>query len=100
MILTPKVKFTVSKGQYNELGQINDTHLKINEHTAWHVLASTSLGKESVESIVATADGLVGGHLAVGLDAVLQAVELPAGITNLNTGLADVDRNYLTHCKQ
>jgi hypothetical protein len=30
-------------------------------------------------------------HLAIWLDAVLQAVELPAGITNLDTSLADVD---------
>ena len=30
-------------------------------------------------------------HLAIGLDAVLQAVELPAGIADLHAGLADVD---------
>jgi hypothetical protein len=30
-------------------------------------------------------------HLAIGLDAVLQAVELPAGVSDLDTGLADVD---------
>jgi len=36
-------------------------------------------------------------HLAVGLDAMLQAVELPAGISDLDTGLADVDGDHLTH---
>ena len=56
----------------------------------------TSLGKEGVERVVGDADGLVGGHLAVRLDAVLQAVELPAGITNLATGLANVDGDALT----
>jgi hypothetical protein len=36
-------------------------------------------------------------HLAIGLDAVLKAVELPAGISDLDTGLADVDGDDLTH---
>ena len=36
-------------------------------------------------------------HLAIRLDAVLQAVELPAGIADLDTGLADVDADNLTH---
>jgi hypothetical protein len=36
-------------------------------------------------------------HLAIGLNAVLKAVKLPAGITNLDTGLADVDGDDLTH---
>jgi hypothetical protein len=36
-------------------------------------------------------------HLAIGLDAVLQAVQLPAGITDLDAGLADVDADHLTH---
>ncbi len=30
------------------------------------------------------------------LDAVLEAVELPAGVTDLDPGLADVDRDALT----
>eukprot|EP00955_Chlamydomonas_euryale_P057554 356816-Chlamydomonas_euryale.AAC.3 len=36
-------------------------------------------------------------HLAVGLDAMLQAVELPAGVADLATGLADMDGDCLTH---
>jgi hypothetical protein len=31
------------------------------------------------------------------LDTVLEAEELPAGVTNLDTGLTDVDRDDLTH---
>jgi hypothetical protein len=31
------------------------------------------------------------------LDAVLQAVEFPAGISDLNTSLTNVDRNALSH---
>ena len=34
--------------------------------------------------------------MAIRLDAMLEAVELPAGIANLAAGLADVDRNALT----
>mmetsp|Transcript_985 Transcript_985/g.4183 ORF Transcript_985/g.4183 Transcript_985/m.4183 type:complete len:495 (-) Transcript_985:76-1560(-) len=72
--------------------------LEIEEDSAGDVLASTSLGEEGVESVVAATDGLVGGHLAVRLDAVLEAVELPARVTGLDTGLADVDGDNLTHC--
>ena len=36
-------------------------------------------------------------HLAIGLDAVLEAEELPAGVTGLDTGLANVDADALTH---
>jgi len=70
---------------------IDDGGLEIEEDGAGHVLASTSLGEEGVESVVAATDGLVGGHLTVRLNTVLEAEELPAGVTNLDTGLTDVD---------
>ena len=60
------------------------------------MLAGAGLAEEGVEGVVAAADGLVGGHLAVRLDTVLQAVQLPAGIADLDTGLADVDGDALT----
>ena len=41
-------------------------------------------------------DHLVGGHLPVRLNSMLEAVELPAGIADLATGLADVDGDALT----
>jgi hypothetical protein len=34
------------------------------------------------------------------LDAVLEAVKLPARVTGLDTGLADVDGDNLTHCSR
>ena len=61
------------------------------------MLAGARLGEEGVEGVVAAANGLVGGHLPVGLDAVLKAVELPAGVADLDTGLADVDGDDLAH---
>ena len=42
-------------------------------------------------------DGLVGGHGAVRLNAVLEAEEFPAGVTNLDTSLTDVDGDDFTH---
>ena len=51
----------------------------------------TSFREKGVEGVVAGADGLVGGHLAVGLDAVLEAVELPARVPHLATRLPHVD---------
>jgi len=70
---------------------IDDGGLEIEEDSAGDVLASTSLGEEGVESIIATTDGLIGWHLTVWLDTVLEAEELPAGVTDLDTGLTDVD---------
>jgi hypothetical protein len=70
---------------------IDDGWLEIEEDTSWDVLASTSLREEGVESVVTTTDGLVGWHLAVRLNTMLEAVELPAGVTYLDTSLADVD---------
>ena len=74
----------------------DDGGLQINEDSAGHVLAGAGLAEEGVEGVVTTANGLVGGHLAVRLDAVLQAVQFPAGIADLDTGLADVDGDALT----
>jgi len=70
---------------------IDNGGLEIEEDSAGDVLAGTSLGEEGVESIVATTDGLVGRHLTVWLDTVLEAEELPAGVTDLDTSLSDVD---------
>ena len=75
----------------------NNGRLKIDEDGTGHVLAGTSLAEERVEGIVATPDGLVAGHLTVRLDAMLQTVELPATITDLDAGLADVHGDTLTH---
>ena len=60
------------------------------------MLSGTSFAEEGVEGIVSTTDGLVAGHLAIRLDPVLQAVKFPAGIANLDSGLADVDGDAFT----
>lgn len=60
------------------------------------MLASTGLAEEGVERVVTPANSFIRGHLAVRLDTVLKTVELPAGISNLDTSLSDVDRDTLT----
>ena len=52
--------------------------------------------EESVERVISSPNSLVRGHLAIRLDAVLETVELPAGVTNLAAGLADVDGDTLS----
>jgi len=70
---------------------VNDGGFQIDEDGTWDVLASAGLGEEGVERVVTSSNGLVRWHLSVRLDAVLQAVKLPASITDLNTSLSDVD---------
>jgi len=79
---------------------IDNSRLEIDKDATGNVLAGTGFGEEGVERVVTATNGLVRGHLTVRLDAVLEAVELPAGITRLDTGLADVDRDALTHVEE
>merc|ERR1719272_1070293 len=76
---------------------IDNSWFKIDEDSAWDVLASTGLREESVERIITTADGLIGWHLTIRLDTVFKAEQFPASITNLKTGLADMDQDCFTH---
>jgi hypothetical protein len=75
---------------------IDDGRLEVNEDSARDVLTRTSLREEGVECVVSAANRLVRGHLAIGLDAVLEAVQLPASVSDLDTGLTEMDRDNLT----
>ena len=66
---------------------INDSGFQVNEDSSGDVFASAGFAEEGVEGIVATSDGLVTWHLTIGLDSVLKAVQLPASVSDLNTGL-------------
>lgn len=70
--------------------------LQIHKHCPGDVLASSSLAEEGVEGVITSTDGLVTRHLSIRLNTVLKAVQLPAGISNLDTSLADVDGDTLT----
>ena len=68
------VKLTVSTGT----DFIAHTRFQIHHDGTGYVFASTSFGKKGVEGIITTTNGFVGRHLTIRLDAVLQAVKLPA----------------------
>merc|ERR1712179_742983 len=70
---------------------IDNSWLQIDEDGSWDVLSSSSFAEEGVEGIISTSDGLVTWHLTIRLDTMLKAVQLPAGVTDLDTGLSDVD---------
>lgn len=76
---------------------IDDGGLEVDVNGTGHVRAGACLVEESAEGIISSPTCVVLGHLAIGLDAVLKTVQLPAGIADLDTGLADVDRDALTH---
>jgi len=70
---------------------VDHGRLEIEVDGARNMLSGTSLGEEGVERVVTASDGLVGRHLAVRLDAMLEAVKLPATVTDLATSLSTVN---------
>ncbi|CAG0921309.1 unnamed protein product, partial [Notodromas monacha] len=71
----------------------NNRRLQVNEDSSWNVFASPCFTEEGVEAVITSSKSLVGRHLSIRLDAMLEAVKFPAGITNLDSGLADMNRN-------
>jgi hypothetical protein len=69
------------------------SRLQVNIHSPWNMLARTSLGKESGEGVVAAVVYLPFLHGTIGINSVLKAVKLPAVVSNLNTGLAQMKRD-------
>ena len=69
--------------------------LEVDHQAAGDELPGAGLGEEGVEGVIL--DGSALWLLAVGLDAVLEAEEFPAGVTNLDTSLTDVDGDDFTH---
>jgi hypothetical protein len=61
------------------------------------MFSSSSFAEERVEGIITTPYSAIARHLPIRLNAMLQAVELPTGIADLNSGLSNVDRNALSH---
>ncbi len=81
---------------FQTLKLTNYSWLKINHNSSGHMLASSSLTEESVEGVISPSDGLVTGHLTIGLDPMLQTVQFPAGIAHLDSGLANMDADTFT----
>ena len=78
---------------------INHSWLKIDEDGTRNVLAGTGLREEGVEGILGNTDGFVRGHLTIMVDTMLEAVQLPACVTDLNTSLTNVDTDDFSHSR-
>lgn len=76
---------------------VTHSGLKIDVDGTGDVLAGLSLAEESVEGVIGYTKAGVGGHGAIGVDSVLKAVQLPALVTGLDTGLTQMDGD--TFCR-
>lgn len=76
---------------YTDEIHTNYSRLQIDKDSSGYMFASTSLTEESVKTIISTSNSLVRGHLTIRLNAMFQAIQLPAGIANLYTSLTNVD---------
>ncbi len=55
-----------------------------------------SFAKECVKRVVFNADSRIGRHKSIGLNAVLETVQFPACIADLNACLTDMYTDYFT----
>jgi len=76
-------------------GLVNDSGLQVNKDSSWNMFSATSLREEGLEGVVSKC--LVRGHAAIRLDTVLQAVELPTGVSNLDSSLSDMNGDTFSH---
>lgn len=68
----------------------NNCGFEIYEDRPRYVLPILHLTKECVVGRVLDPDGVVGGHLPVGLYAMFQTVQLPTSVADLHSSLSDV----------
>jgi hypothetical protein len=61
------------------------------------MFTSSRFAKKSVERVITSADCFVARHLTIRLNAMLEAEELPASVSNLNASLSEVKAESLTH---
>ena len=64
---------------------------QINKNCARNVLSRSGFAEKCVEGIVSAADGLIARHLAIRLNSMLQTIQFPTSITNLHSGLSNVN---------
>jgi hypothetical protein len=75
---------------------ITDRWLQVNKDGTWDVLSASSLAEKGGEGIIRTGTGdELFLHGTIGVDSMLQAVQLPAVVTNLDTSLTKVNRDAL-----
>lgn len=76
---------------------VDDGGFEIDEDGSGNVLARSGFAEEGVEGIMCNSEGRITRHHAIGLNAMFEAVEFPAGITHLDTGLTDVNADDFSH---
>mmetsp|Transcript_56515 Transcript_56515/g.69074 ORF Transcript_56515/g.69074 Transcript_56515/m.69074 type:complete len:95 (+) Transcript_56515:550-834(+) len=76
---------------------IYNSRFQIDHNAARNVFSRASLGKERVEGVISPTDGLIRRHLAIRLNAVLQAEQLPARVANLDSALSNMNADRFTH---
>jgi hypothetical protein len=70
---------------------VTDGGLEIDKDGTGDVVSGGGLTEEGVERFVDTARGIIRGHGTVGRDSMLEAVQLPTVVTDLDAGLAQMD---------
>ena len=78
---------------------INNSGFEIEEDSSWDVFSSTSFREEGVEGIITTTNSFVRWHLTIRLNSVFKTEKFPAGVTDLNTSLTNVNGDNLSHRK-
>ena len=76
---------------------VDHSGLKVHKDGTGNVLTGTGLREEGVERVGLDTNGLVRRHLTVVHDTMLEAVQLPAAVTDLNTALTNVNTDDFSH---
>ncbi len=75
---------------------VDDVGLQVDVDGAGDVLAAAGLAEEGGEAVIVLGRAAL-EDATIGAEAVLSKVEFPAGVTDLDTGLTDVEGKNLTH---
>jgi hypothetical protein len=80
---------------------VDDGRLQVDHDGTGDVLAGAGLREESIEAaVLGVLAASINGEGTVGLESVLKAIQLPAGVTDLDTGLTNVDGDDFTHVEE
>ena len=70
---------------------VTNGRLKIDVDSPGNMLSTLGFREKCVERVVSLANTLVRWHAAIGVDSMFEAIEFPTLVTNLDTGLAEMD---------
>lgn len=79
---------------------VTNSRFEIHIDSAGDVLSTLSLAEEGVERVISYTNTGIRRHGTIGGDTVLKAVQLPAAVTGLDTGLTQVDGDAFYEAKQ